>query len=284
MAEIVLWRELLAEATGRLVAVSEEPAVDARRIVEAAGGFETSEFAGGLSLPATNRAVVSFDKMIARRLGGEPLQYVVGSWSFRYLDLFVDDRVLIPRPETEVVAGLAIDEIDSLSAALVADLGTGSGAIALSLATEREVEVWATDVSANALVVARANLAAIGKAAARVRMTQGEWFDALPSDLQGRLDVIVSNPPYVATTETLPGVVADWEPPEALYSGTDGTDDLVKLVAQAPGWLSPRGSMVLEMAPGQTEQIAELALASGFVEAEIHNDLSGRARAVVARR
>ncbi len=274
----------MAEATERLSAVSESPEIDARRIVEAAAGFEPADFAAGLCDSVTNRGMSSFDAMIARRLVGEPLQYVVGSWSFRYLDLFLDNRVLIPRPETEVVAGLALAEIDLHDAQQVADLGTGSGAIALSLATEREVAVWATDVSADALVVARANLAAIGQAATRVRMTQGAWFEALPAELEGRLDVIVSNPPYVATTEKLPPVVADWEPGRALFGGLDGTDDLVQLVSEAPRWLSPKGSLVLEMAPQQTERLAALALVAGFAEAEIHEDLSGRPRALVARR
>jgi release factor glutamine methyltransferase len=284
LSDTVLWSELLAEATERLSAISESPEIDARRIVESAAGFETADFAAGLADAVTNRGMSSFDAMLARRLLGEPLQYVVGSWSFRYLDLFLDNRVLIPRPETEVVAGLALDEIDFHDAQQVADLGTGSGAIALSLATEREVAVWATDVSAEALVVARANLAAIGQAATRVRMVQGVWFEALPASLEGRLDVIVSNPPYVATTEKLPPVVADWEPGRALFAGLDGTDDLTHLISEAETWLSPKGSLVLEMAPQQTERLAELALVSGFAEAAIHEDLSGRPRALVARR
>ena len=135
--------------------------------------------------------------MVERRLRGEPLQYVLGSWSFRNLDLFVDPRVLIPRPETEITAQIAIDEAVKRGARhgtrdawtgtdttfTVADLGTGSGAIALSLVTElADAEVWATDASADALAVARANLAGTGSAAARVRVAHGDWFDALPSD------------------------------------------------------------------------------------------------------
>src|SRR5688500_6955983 len=124
--------------------------------------------------------------MAERRLAGEPLQYVLGSWGFRTLDLFVDPRVLIPRPETEVVAGLAIDALADLDRPGIAvDLGTGSGAIALSLAAEHwpHVEVWASDASADALAVARANLAALGRRGAVVRLVEGDWFGALPDDL-----------------------------------------------------------------------------------------------------
>src|SRR5688500_3110506 len=124
--------------------------------------------------------------MAERRLAGEPLQYVLGSWGFRTLDLFVDPRVLIPRPETEAVAGLAIEALAAIDRpGLAADLGTGSGAIALAMAAERwpHVQVWATDLSADALAVARANLAALGRRGAVVRLVQGDWFGALPDEL-----------------------------------------------------------------------------------------------------
>ncbi len=280
----IAWRSLLAEATDRLASVSERPDIDARRIIETAAGFEPAEFLAGLDQLVTNRAIASYDQMIDRRLQGEPLQYVVGSWSFRYLDLMVDRRVLIPRPETEVVAGLAIAEIDAIGATKVADLGTGSGAIGLSIAHEREVEVWATDFSQEALAVARANLAALGRVATRVTLAEGSWFEALPSELMGQLDVIVSNPPYVGDDEELPSEVADWEPVTALRAGPQGTDDLHVLISQAPEWLSAGGSLVLEMAPWQTSDARDAALAAGFVAAEVFADNTGRDRAVVARK
>ena len=234
----VCWAELLAETTARLErAGSESAASDARRIVEEASGAEPSEFHTVLASPATVRGVASLDSMVARRERGEPLQYVVGRWGFRYLDLMVDTRVLIPRPETEEVAGLAIDEVTARSVErqpLVADLGTGSGAIALSIASEcQSARVLATDVSAEALQVARANLTGIGRAASRVSLHHGSWFDALPASVKGSIDVLVSNPPYVTDTEDLPAVVADWEPPTALRAGGDGLDDLTEIVAGA---------------------------------------------------
>ena len=164
----VAWRSFHEEAVARLTGAGFESAeVDARRIVEAASGFEGGEFHLGLAELATKRGVVRFDAMLDRRLAGEPLQYVIGSWGFRTLDLMVDRRVLIPRPETEVVAGIGIDLVRSLDrSATVLDLGTGTGAIAFAIAQEvPRATVVATDRSADALALARANLAGIGPAA-----------------------------------------------------------------------------------------------------------------------
>ena len=173
----VAWRTLLAEAERRLADAGVEMAAgDARRIVEEPSGHEGAELVLGLDEPATERGVAAFDHMVERRAAGEPLQYVLGGWAFRSLDLFVDRRVLIPRPETESVVERALVVIDELATrrpsapVTVVDLGTGSGAIALSIAFERAgTTVWATDRSPEALAVARANLAGIGRAGTRVQ-------------------------------------------------------------------------------------------------------------------
>ena len=287
----ITWREVLAETTGRLGAVTGSPAVEARWIVERASGFEGAEHVTMLDEPVTQRAMYFHDLMVERRLRGEPLQYVLGRWGFRTLDLFVDRRVLIPRPETETVAGLALVELDrvrseSADRTLCAvDLGTGSGAIGLSIAVERpQVEVWLTDRSADALAVARANLAGIGRAAARVTVVEGSWFAALPADLLGAVDLVVSNPPYVAAGDELDAAVRDWEPTEALFAGPDGLDDLRVLVAGAHEWLRPGGALVLEIDPRQAEAVTAMARSRGFGEVAVHRDLSDRDRAVVARR
>jgi release factor glutamine methyltransferase len=284
-SDTISWRALLAEATQRFEAAEVSDAANsARRIVEEAGGFEPVEFALGLDDLVTTRGVARFDRMVSRRLVGEPLQYVVGRWSFRTLDLMVDSRVLIPRPETEVVAGVALGEIEHFEQPLVVDLGTGSGAIGLSIAVEHpSASVWLTDHSSDALAVARANLAGIGRPATRVSTAHGSWFEALPTDLRGLVAVVVSNPPYVATTDRLPSEVADWEPSDALLAGELGRDDLDRLVTEAPTWLRPDGSLVLEMAPGQTSALAELA-AQRFEVVEVFDDLANRPRGIVARR
>jgi release factor glutamine methyltransferase len=267
------------------------PEVDARRIVEQASGHEGAEFHQGLGEPATVRGVAALDAMVERRIGGEPLQYVVGRWGFRQLDLLVDRRVLIPRPETEVVAGHAVSELHRLSATdrvgsptTVADLGTGSGAIGLSIACEGpETEVWLTDASADAVAVARANTAGLGRAAIGVRVVEGSWFDALPGELRGRIDLVVSNPPYVRADEVLPAVVADWEPRQALVPGPEGLEAYDVIVPEAADWLGPQGALVLECAPDQVETLVARCAEAGFREVETFDDLAGRARGLIAR-
>jgi release factor glutamine methyltransferase len=264
---------------------------EARWMIEEVSGEPLGRSAGRPS----EKARLRLERMIERRAAGEPLQYVLGSWSFRKLDLMVDRRVLIPRPETEQVVEHALKEIDALGRSrpdgarlTVVDLGTGSGAIALAVAQERHgVEVWAVDRSPEALDVARANLAGLaGFAATRVRVVQGDWWEGLPSELMGRVDIVVSNPPYISTTEmaTLDQAVAAWEPRTALEAGPEGTEDVRRILAGAPTWLAPDGVAVVEIAPHQGDPTVAAALAAGFAEAELRPDLAGRPRALVARR
>ena len=274
----VSWADLRREAADRLRACgAASPDAEARWLVE--------EASPDLDGPVTQRAIAHFDAMLGRREAGEPLQYVLGHWSFRTLDLLVDRRVLIPRPETEVVTGHAIDELRRVGGRVAVDLGTGSGAIALSLVAEvPEVEVWAVDASADALAVARANVAGLGRPGGRVRLVEGDWFSALPDSLRGTVDVVVSNPPYVAAAAALPAEVASWEPTSALLSGTDGLDDIRRIVADAPSWLGPAGVLVVELSPEQAATAVDLARAAGFADVLVRVDLTGRERVLVARR
>jgi len=288
----VPWRAFVVEATQRLrEAGIESAAIEARRIVEEASGFEGSDLILGLDEPATTKGVAHFDRLLARRIAGEPLQYVLGAWGFRTLDLFVDRRVLIPRPETESVVERALVEIDRRRAnagdrrLTVVDLGTGSGAIALALAAERTgIDIWATDASSDALDVARVNLAGIGRAATRVRLVEGSWFEAVPESLRGTIDLIVSNPPYVAADDDLPDDVRLWEPEAALVSGPTGYEALHHVVEHAAGWLRGDGALIVELAPSQADAVAAKALAHGFRHSEVGRDLAGRDRMVVAHR
>jgi release factor glutamine methyltransferase len=261
--------------------------VDARRIVERVSGYGGADLVVHLDDGAPDRARVECARMGARRETGEPLQYAIGGWGFRSLDLYLDRRVLIPRPETEQVVEVARDELRRLEvrAPVVVDLGTGSGAIALSVAVEVPgANVWATDVSADALAVARANLAGVGgRAATRVRLVEGSWFDALPVELRGRVHLLVSNPPYVADGETLPTGVSDWEPAGALRAGPTGLEAVGTIVAGASAWLARPAALVLEIAPHQEEPAIALAHAAGFDDVEVRADLSGRPRALVGR-
>jgi release factor glutamine methyltransferase len=263
------------------------PEVEARWLIEEVSGLDRSQW----SEPATEDGRARLGALVERRLAGEPLQYVLGRWSFRGLDLQLDPRVLIPRPETEVVAEVALAEARRFRAGAagitVADLGTGSGALALALAAELpQAEVWATDVSPAALRVARANLSAVGPlAASRVRFAEGMWYEALPAGLRGRLRVIVSNPPYVTEAEFagLPAEVRDHEPMGALVAGATGRECLEQLVAGGRGWLEPGGSLVLELAPDQAEPLRVVAESAGYDAVAVHRDLAGRDRVLVAR-
>jgi release factor glutamine methyltransferase len=295
------------ESIARRLAAAGVPApeAEARWLTEAASGYEGGEWMSISDRAPHVNSQAHLDAMVERRLQGEPLQYALGSWAFRELDLLVDARVLIPRPETEWVVEAALEEavrmglrrggrravyvdgpraVDASSGAPVADLGTGSGAIALALAAELpDVLVWASDVSRDALEVARANVAGCGQT--RVRLCEGSWFDALPEALQGELALVVANPPYIAEAEveSLPSEVAAYEPREALVSGPTGLEAIEELVRAAPRWLAPGASLVVEIAPHQSEPASALAAAAGFVDVVVRDDLTGRPRVLVAR-
>lgn len=296
------WRAVRTEVETRLVDVVGDAAeAEARWMLLDAAGCSAGELLVLQDEVAPTLARNRLDAMVERRRGGEPLQYVLGSWSFRGIDLMVDPRVLIPRPETEVVGQVAIDEMVALGARAgradpwsagvttfsVADLGTGSGALALALAAELpDAAVWAGDVSEAALAVARANLASIGTAATRVRLVHGDWFSALPLELRGALRLVVSNPPYVSAAEhaDLASEVRAHEPYGALVSGESGLEAVEHLIAAAPEWLEPAGVLVLEIAPHQAGAAVASARAAGYATVEVRPDLSGRDRALVARR
>jgi release factor glutamine methyltransferase len=280
--QVRTWRSVLDEVRALLGSDA-----DARWILEEASGYSRAELIVCLDEPVTARRGAYVAAMVERRLAAEPIQYVLGRWGFRGVDLMVDRRVLIPRPETEQVVEWALEEARSLgrSDLVVADLGTGSGAIALSLAKElHPAAVWATDVSADALDVARANTTGIGMwAATRVQLVQGAWWTALPDDLRGHLDLVVSNPPYVGAHEPLPPEVEDWEPRQALRAGPDGLDAVREIVAGAGDWLRPGSALVVEIAPAQAGAVVLLATAAGAASAEVRRDALGRERALVAR-
>ena len=285
-----------AELVAELAAVVGAPH-EARFIVDEALGLGlTLGHPGPPTGPLGDAVVSAAREMAARRGGGEPLQYVFGHWPFRRIDLFVDARVLIPRPETEQVVEVALAEARRLAA----DAGTGSGAIALSLATElgpRVVaEVWATDASTDALAVAASNLEALrlsqpaATALPSTTLVHGDWLEPLPARLQGAVDLVVSNPPYVSEGEWV-GLAHELrlEPRDALVAGaasdgTPGLGDVEAVLRQARAWLRRPGAVVIEIAPHQAEAATALASGLGYEEIRVEQDLSRRPRALVARR
>jgi release factor glutamine methyltransferase len=220
---------------------------------------------------------------VRRRLKHEPVQYIRGEVAFRELRLAVDRRVLIPRPETELLAG----EVLAWAAARGAggralDIGTGSGALALSLAREGDFEsVVASDVSGDALAVARSN-AGRNELSDRVEFREGAlWEVVAPGE---RFRVIVSNPPYVAEAERgmLAPEVVEWEPAEALFAGSDGLEVLGPLIAGAAARLEPAGLLAVEIGAGQAAAVgAVVARAPGLGPARVVRDLAGRDRMVL---
>jgi len=220
--------------------------------------------------------------LAARRAAGEPLQYVLGSAAFRHLELAVGPGVLVPRPETEVLVEIALERLEGESC--LVDVGTGSGAIALAVKQERpDAQVWATDDSAEALRYARVNQAKLGL---DVAILQGELLDPLPRALRADVDVVVSNPPYVAESERhlVAADVVAHEPHRALFAGSDGLAILRRLAVESPTWLRPGGWLVCEVGHNQAKAVTKLFETSGYVEITVHEDLAGRARIVAGRK
>ena len=279
------WAELLKSSVSALETKNLPNAhVEAHWILEIASGYGREELLSNLDTEASILGAKHLSKILNRRLSGEPIQYALGSWSFRQLDLLVDRRVLIPRPETEILVDVAhgyLSECDRVAPLRVCDLGTGSGAIGLSIAQERDdVEVYLVDNSSDALKVASANLAGLGNHAVKVKVFESNWFDQLPDELKNSFQLIVSNPPYIASGEELPPEVTNYEPHQALFAGERGTEHIESILSSAPAWLSAGGTVILEMAPHQTDYAAEIAVGQGYSDVKITDDLTGRKRIV----
>jgi release factor glutamine methyltransferase len=287
-------RDALGAATDALRAAGvDSPSLDAELLLAEATGRGRAE------LVAEGRAEVPpdagrlFGEMVRRRLRREPVAYIVGRKGFRRIELAVDRRVLIPRPETELLVELALE----VGPRRLLDVGTGSGAIALAVADELPgCEVTATDTSAGALEVARGNAARLGLAG-RVRFLEGTIpaADVSAEGGDAGFDLIVANLPYVADRDWsgLEPEVTKWEPPEALLAGLDGLDAYRALLAPGRDRTSSRVAgktsisapvVGLEVGEGQADAVGELLREAGYSEIEMRPDLAGIERVVVGRR
>lgn len=281
-----MMREALSASTDALRAAGiDEARLDAELLLAEATGWDRAQLAANPEAEIGPPAARRFGEMVRRRLRREPVAYILGRRGFRQIELAVDPRVLIPRPETELLVELALE----LRPRRLLDLGTGSGAIALAVAAEvPDCEVTATDTSAGALEVARANAGRLGLED-RVRFLEG----SLPPD--GGFDLILANLPYVAEADwgSLQPEVTEWEPCEALLAGPDGLDAFRALIP-ACGRISFRyaetattataSAVALEVGKGQAGEVGALLRDAGFGGIEVRCDLAGIERVVIGRR
>lgn len=271
-------RALTDDAEAALAAAGvDSPRLDAELLLAHALKVARPELVAGLAPPAGTGERRRFGELVARRASREPLAYITGTKGFRGIELAVDSRVLIPRPETELLVEVA----KAARPGRALDVATGSGAVALALADELPgCEVLATDASADALAVASANAAALGLDG-RVRFARHDLLDGVT----GTFDVIAANLPYVAAGEidALQPEISRFEPRVALDGGVDGLDLVRRLVLHASRRLNPGGLLALEIGDAQAVETARILEDAGFTGAENHRDLAGRDRVVSAR-
>lgn len=269
--------EVLRLATEHLAKTSETARLDAELLLAHALGRSRIELYTDFDRPLSEAELAAFRELVARRARHEPVAYLLGEWGFRRLTFQVDDRALIPRPETEIVVERCLERLRGLDAPAVLDVGTGTGAIALAIADEHEgARVTAIDVSPDALALAHANAERTGIA---IELVQHDLRAGLPG---GPYDLVVSNPPYVEPDD-LDGLmpdVRDFEPPLALV-GEGLTEATARAALEV---LRPGGWLVFEVGDGQAERTLELLAALGYADCEVTRDLAGRERVVEGRR
>lgn len=230
-------------------------------------------------------AWVRYQDLLTTRSQGHPIHYLIGEREFMGLSFTVDARVMIPRPETELLVEYLLDDFRDHPGPMIVDVGTGSGCIAVSLAVKLpKARLIATDISAPALEVARAN-ALRHHVADRITFIEGDLLNACPPELRYQVDAIVSNPPYVPSSQarTLPREIRDHEPSVALFAPADGTGVHVRLIADALRWLLPSGVLIMEVGLGQAVTVANALRAEGpYGRVEIRRDFAGIHRVVIA--
>jgi release factor glutamine methyltransferase len=277
-------RQAVRDATATLERIGiPEPAASAEVLLCELLGVGRADLAV-YDTPLTQDQAALYELWISRRLKREPVQRILGYAYFRNLVLELNEETLIPRPDTESVVDAALERIDLGGApGLVLDVGTGSGAIAISIAQERpDREVHATDVSESALEAARRNAI---RNRTTVRFHKADVVSGLES-LTGRVGLLVSNPPYVdeqSAADRLAPEVREWDPPVALYSGSDELAFFRRIFAETPPLLRDGADVVLEVGDGQAEAVLQLGSRAGFTPLEVRADLAGTPRAVLLR-
>ncbi len=258
--------------------------LDAEVLLAHVLGLERIQLYAQFDRPLNEDELAQFRALVKRRAAREPAAYLVGHREFWSLDFHVDQRVLIPRPDTEVLVEACLERIDEDAAGRLVDIGTGSGAVAVAVASERpNLQVAATDASADALEVARQNAARL-LPERKIEFFEGDLLDALPTDWRP-VDMVVSNPPYVAEPERaeMEADVLDFEPADALFAGDDGLDLIRRLIPQAKEALKPGGWLLFEIGYRQGDAARKLLEDQGFSEVEIIKDYGRRDRVAAGK-
>lgn len=272
--------DVLTHSQQQLAACSDSPRLDAEVLLAKVLGVSRAQLFARPESPVSEQDDERFKQLLARRLNGEPIAHILGYREFWSLQLDVTPATLIPRPETELLVELALERIPVSATLDIADMGTGSGAIALAVASERpHCRIVATDTSGEALAVARRNATQLGLT--NVEFLHGDWYQALGAT---RFDVILSNPPYIRSDD--PHLVQGdvrFDPHAALVSGVDGLDALRCIVGNAAQHLRPGGWLLVEHGYDQKAAVKGLFVAAGFSEITTVNDLGGQPRVSFGR-
>jgi release factor glutamine methyltransferase len=273
--------DVLHTATTLLTRASQSPRLDAELLLEHVTGLSRTQFRAAPERELPVQAAWSFQQLVKRRMQGEPIAYIRGQQEFWSLLFEVSPAVLIPRPETELVVERALTHLDADAASRVLDLGTGSGAIALAIASERpKAHVTAIDQSKDALSIATRNAARLQMP--RVQFVQSNWFGSIADD--ARFELIVSNPPYIASDDPdLQPHVRRHEPQIALIPGPTGLEALRTIIERAPQHLATDGWLILEHGWKQSPYVRDLLVRSGFTHVRSHADLAGLERVTEGR-
>ncbi len=262
---------------------SESPRLDAEVLLAEAKGCQRIDLYTPFDQVPPEDQLAKFRDWIKQRAAGKPVAYLVGYREFYSLSFQVNEHVLIPRPETELLVTLSVDCLSELKleSASVCDVGTGSGCIAIAIAKNAACDITALDISPEAIEVAQQN-AVEHKVDSRIHFVQSDLFDACPNS---SFDLIVSNPPYIGTQEmeSLAADVREFEPNSALFAGQDGTDVIQRLVDQAKQHLKPGGQLMFETSPIILDRCVKIVEQAGYSDVIVEQDLSKQPRVVRAR-
>ncbi len=271
------YKEAVELACTTLSSISDSAKLDAQLLLCHACKFEATKIIAYPEQELSEPELEKFSADLSRRAKGEPLAYITGSKEFWSLEFMVDKHVLIPRPDTELLVGLALNAISNIESPYILELGTGSGAVAIAIAKERnDCKIQATDISLPALALAEHNAK---KHQVNISFIYSDWYKNLPSDKYGKYHMIISNPPYIDTNDReLDQFVSQYEPRQALISKKNGLHALTEIINTAPSKLQPNGILIVEHGFQQADSVSKLFFNANINNICMHKDLAGNPR------